>query len=134
MYSFPRSVTFAAFTIASAASTAPTKPLVSTIPSASKGISVSSLFLVVKIKVELLFLASTYHRAREESRDARYRTERRNGCRKGVGCRMSGIGCWIIGVGFHSTEDLVEYSARFSPTLDARHPTPFLHPLRRSVR
>src|SRR5688572_31767424 len=71
MYSFPRSVTFAAFTIASAASTAPTKPLVSTIPSASKGISVSSLFLVVEIKVELLFLASTYHRAPEESRHQR---------------------------------------------------------------
>src|SRR5215469_12239805 len=35
MYSLPTSTTFAAFTIASAASTAPTNPLVSIIPSAS---------------------------------------------------------------------------------------------------
>src|SRR5215510_11705215 len=35
MYSRPTSTTFAAFTIASAASTAPTNPLVSIIPSAS---------------------------------------------------------------------------------------------------
>src|ERR1044071_8165403 len=38
MYSLPMRVTLAALTIASAASTAPTKPLVSTIPSASRGI------------------------------------------------------------------------------------------------
>jgi hypothetical protein len=43
--------------------------LVSTIPSASKGISVSSLFLVVEIKTVIGFLASTYHRAAEESRE-----------------------------------------------------------------
>src|SRR6266404_3027145 len=40
--------------IASAASTAPTKPLVSTIPSASRGISCVLTFLVVEIKVGLL--------------------------------------------------------------------------------
>src|SRR5690348_1198075 len=50
MYSLPSSCTFAALTIASAASTAPTNPLVSTIPSASKGISLSSLLSVVEIK------------------------------------------------------------------------------------
>src|ERR1044072_6996920 len=38
MYSLLMRVTLAALTIASAASTAPTKPLVSTIPSASRGI------------------------------------------------------------------------------------------------
>src|SRR6266852_1757982 len=54
MYSLPNSCTFAALTIASAASTAPTKPLVSTIPSASRGISCVLTFLVVEIKVELL--------------------------------------------------------------------------------
>src|SRR6185503_10895704 len=52
MYSFPSSVTFAALTIASAASTAPTKPLVSTIPSASKGISSILTFSVVEIKAD----------------------------------------------------------------------------------
>jgi hypothetical protein len=38
--------------MASAASTAPTKPLVSTIPSASKGISCILTFPVVEIKVD----------------------------------------------------------------------------------
>src|ERR1700676_824386 len=37
MYSLPTSTTFAVFTIASAASTAPMRPLVSTIPRASNG-------------------------------------------------------------------------------------------------
>src|SRR5260370_4830135 len=51
MYSFPNSWTFAAFTIASAASTAPTKPLVSTIPSASRAISVRPhFFKIVEVK------------------------------------------------------------------------------------
>jgi hypothetical protein len=57
-------------TIASAASTAPTKPLVSTIPSASKGISCILTFVVVEIKVDVRSLAQTYHRKLEESRDA----------------------------------------------------------------
>src|SRR5678816_3383553 len=72
MYSFPSSCTFAALTIASAASTAPTNPLVSTIPSASMGISLSSLLSVVDIKSDLIgsLLASTYHRRRQEARDA----------------------------------------------------------------
>src|SRR6185436_9468062 len=56
IYSFPRSVTFAALTIASAASTAPTKPLVSTIPSASRGISCVLTFPVVEIKVGLFLV------------------------------------------------------------------------------
>src|SRR6185503_9999125 len=41
--------------MASAASTAPTKPLVSTIPSASKGISCILTFIVVEIKVDVRF-------------------------------------------------------------------------------
>src|ERR671919_613484 len=72
MYSFPSSCTFAALTIASAASTAPTNPLVSTIPSASRGISLSSLFRsIVDIKSdESDLVGSTYHRGRQEARDA----------------------------------------------------------------
>src|SRR6185295_15655811 len=50
MYSLPSNCTFAALTIASAASTAPTKPLVSTIPSASRGISASSLLKILEVK------------------------------------------------------------------------------------
>src|SRR5678816_1598773 len=72
MYSFPSSCTFAALTIASAASTAPTNPLVSTIPSASRGISLSSLLSIVENKSDCIgsLLASTYHRERQEARDA----------------------------------------------------------------
>src|SRR6185369_10607435 len=72
MYSFPSSCTFAALTMASAASTAPTNPLVSTIPSASRGISLSSLLSVVDIKSDLIgsLLPPTYHRGRQEARDA----------------------------------------------------------------
>src|SRR5919206_1519236 len=72
MYSFPSSCTFAALTMASAASTAPTNPLVSTIPSASRGISLSSLLSIVDIKSDLIgsLLASTYHCGRQEARDA----------------------------------------------------------------
>jgi len=45
--------------------------LVSTIPSASKGISCILTFSVVEIKVGLFsVLAQTYHRPLEESRDA----------------------------------------------------------------
>src|ERR1051325_5229793 len=54
MYSLPSSCTFAALTIASAASTAPTNPLVSTIPSASRGISLSSLLSIVEIKSDCI--------------------------------------------------------------------------------
>src|SRR5215210_3023837 len=41
--------------MASAASTAPTNPLVSTIPRASKGISCILTFIVVEIKVDVRF-------------------------------------------------------------------------------
>jgi len=44
--------------------------LVSTIPSASKGISCILTFVVVEIKVDVRLQPQTYHRKREESRDA----------------------------------------------------------------
>jgi hypothetical protein len=46
--------------------------LVSTIPSASRGISLSSLLSIVEIKSDYIgsLLASTYHRGRQEARDA----------------------------------------------------------------
>jgi len=47
--------------------------LVSTIPSASKAISVTSLFIVVEIKVDDRLQPQTYHRKREESREATVR-------------------------------------------------------------
>src|SRR6185295_1711265 len=71
IYSLPSSCTLAALTIASAASTAPTKPFVSTIPSASRGISVSPhFFKIVEVKTKTDY-ASSYHRAVEESREAK---------------------------------------------------------------
>src|SRR4028119_347843 len=64
MYSFPKSWTLAALTIASAASTAPTKPLVSTIPSASRGMSrLLALLLIVKVKNDFSLVARTRQRS-----------------------------------------------------------------------
>src|SRR6478672_2652453 len=67
--------------MASAASTAPTNPLVSTIPSASRGISCVLTFLVVEIKVELLVSGANLSPRARRIKNRGQKSEQKPECR-----------------------------------------------------